>query len=65
MDGDDFWRLTNYIPSTTYNTIDNAGLIHNAGIAFGELQLQLADFNIADLHETIPFFTTPESGMRN
>ena len=56
IDGDNFWRLTNYIPSVTYNSVENPDIIRNAGRAFGEFQTQLADFDITQLHETIPNF---------
>ena len=56
IDGDNFWRLTNYIPSITYNSAESPEIIRNAGCAFGEFQMQLADFDITQLHETIPNF---------
>ncbi len=56
IDGDNFWRLTNYIPSVTYSASDDPVIIRNAGHAFGEFQQQLADFDITQLYETIPFF---------
>jgi len=56
MEGDDFWRLTNYIPSVTYSASRDPQIIRNAGHAFGEFQQQLADFDITQLYETIPFF---------
>ena len=56
IDGDNFWRMTNFIPSKTYNTAHDPEIIHNAGKAFGEFQVQLADFNSAELFETIPNF---------
>ena len=56
MDGDDFWRMTNYIPSVTYSASADPMVIRNAGKAFGEFQQQLADFDINQLYETIPFF---------
>ena len=56
IDGDNFWRLTNYIPSITYNSAESSEIIRNAGRAFGEFQMQLADFDITQLHETIPNF---------
>lgn len=51
-----FWRLYNYIPSSTYNTFTDLTVVRNAGEAFGEFQMQLADFDPALLHETIPHF---------
>lgn len=56
IDGPNFWRMTNFIPSKTYNTVENMDVIRSAGRAFGEFQTQLADFDIHQLHETIPDF---------
>ena len=56
MDGENFWRMTNFIPSKTYGTVTDPEIIHNAGVAFGEFQMQLAVFDIQELHETIPDF---------
>ena len=56
IDGENFWRLTNYIHSVTYNSAESPEIIRNAGRAFGEFQTQLADFDITQLHETIPNF---------
>ena len=61
IDGKNFWRMTNYISSTTYDTAENLDLIRNAGKAFGEFQLQLADFKPEDLFETIPDFHNTRS----
>ena len=55
-DGANFWRMTNYVSSVTYNTVESPEIIRNAGMAFGEFQLQLADFDISQLVETIPGF---------
>jgi len=56
IDGDNFWRMTNYVRSITYNTVKDPDILRNAGKAFGEFQMQLADFDIAQLYETIPNF---------
>ena len=56
IDGGNFWRMTNFIPSKTYNGVVDPEIIHNAGTAFGEFQMQLADFDITKLYETIPNF---------
>ena len=56
VDGENFWRMTNYIPSVTHNTVTDPAIIRNAGRAFGEFQNQLADFDIHQLYETIPNF---------
>jgi len=56
VDGSNFWRMTNYIHSITHNTVTNENVIRNAGKAFGEFQMQLSDFDIRQLYETIPDF---------
>ena len=55
-DGKNFWRMTNYVPSVTFNTVSDLDIIRNAGIAFGEFQMDLEDFDIGELIETIPGF---------
>jgi len=60
-DGANFWRMTNYISSVTYDVPPNLELIRNAGRAFGEFQMQLADFKPEDLFETIPGFHNTRS----
>ena len=55
-DGENFWRMTNFIHSVTYNSVKDPVVLRNAGMAFGEFQTQLADFEIGLLHETIPNF---------
>ncbi len=55
-DGQNFWRMTNYISSVTYDAPPSLELIRNAGHAFGEFQMLLADFEPDDLYETIPDF---------
>lgn len=56
IDGKNFWRMTNYVPSVTFNTVTDLGIIRSAGKAFGEFQMDLADFDISQLIETIPGF---------
>jgi len=56
VDGNNFWRMTNFVPSVTYNTCRDLQIIRNAGMAFGEFQTDLADFEIGLLMETIPNF---------
>ncbi len=56
VDGKNFWRMTNYVPSVTFNTVTDLNIVRNAGQAFGEFQMDLADFDIAELTETIPGF---------
>lgn len=56
-----FWRLSNFIPSMTYNTCDDKDVLREAGAAFGEFQRLLSDFKPNDLYETIPdFHNTPK-----
>ena len=55
-DGKNFWRMTNYVPSVTYNTAPNLDVVRSAGMAFGKFQQSLSDFDITSLHETIPGF---------
>ena len=55
-DGENFWRMTNFIPSITHSSVVDLEVVRNAGRAFGEFQLDLADFDIHQLHETIPGF---------
>lgn len=56
IDGKNFWRMSNYIPSVTYNETEDMALVRNAGRAFGEFQMQLSDFPAEQLHETIAGF---------
>lgn len=56
FDKDAFWRLFNYVPSATYNVCDSLDVVHNAGEAFGEFQMELSDFDAAQLHVTIEGF---------
>ena len=65
IDGDNFWRMTNYIPSVTYNAVKDPEILHNAGMAFGEFQDQLSDFDITSLHETIPNFHNTRKRFEN
>ena len=56
IDGDNFWRMTNYVKSVTYNTVKDPDILRNAGKAFGEFQMDLSDFDSGRLYETIPNF---------
>ena len=56
VDGSNFWRVMNYVPSATYSATTDPLILRNAGKAFGEFQNQLADFDIRLLVETIPGF---------
>lgn len=52
----EFWRVSNYVESVTYNSADDLNIVRNTGYAFGNFQHQLADFDASLLHETIPDF---------
>ncbi len=53
----DCWRLYNYIDNVyTCNSIDDEQVFCNAGIAFGDFQNLLADFDGSTLFETIEKF---------
>ncbi len=54
--GDEYWRAAPYIDSVTPDTCLTPEVIRGTGEAFGEFQLQLADFDGSVLHETIPDF---------
>ncbi|MBR4235283.1 MAG: aminoglycoside phosphotransferase family protein [Clostridia bacterium] len=56
FDGDEFWRVCNYVPSVTYDTSDNLKIVHNAAEAFGDFQMILAGFDARELSYTIPDF---------
>ena len=56
VDGNNFWRMTNYVPSITFNAVSDLEILRNAGKAFGEFQMDLHDFDIKKLIETIPGF---------
>lgn len=53
----DCWRAYHYVDDVyTCNTIDSAEVFENAGIAFGDFQNILADYDSASLYETIENF---------
>ena len=52
-----FWRCSRFIDdSVTFNMTDNLTVIEEAGKAFGEFQMYLADFPVQDLNIVIPHF---------
>ena len=55
-DNEGFWRLSNYVPSVTFDTCDDVDVLRNAGEAFGEFQQMLSDFDASKLFYTIPNF---------
>lgn len=54
--GDQFWRVMNFVPSVTYMTCDDLTVVRNAGVAFGSFQTSLSDFDPTQLYYTIPDF---------
>lgn len=55
-DADGFWRLSNYVPSITFDTCDDVEVIRRAGEAFGDFQVMLSEFDAGELFYTIPNF---------
>lgn len=53
---DGFWRVMDFLDSVTFNSCEDTATISNVGLAFGEFQMQLADFDGSVLFETIPDF---------
>ena len=51
-----FWRLYTFIPAFSFKVSPSLEIMRNAGEAFGEFQMQLADFDASLLFETIPDF---------
>ena len=64
-DGDNFWRMTNYVPSVTFNSVSDLNVVRSAGEAFGEFQMDLADFDSGELMETIPAFHNTRKRYEN
>ena len=56
FEGENFWRIMNYIPSVTFLSCSNPEIVRNAGIAFGTFQNALSDFDPQRLYYTIPGF---------
>ena len=56
MDQDGFWRLSNYVPSVTFNSCDDLDVVRSTGEAFGDFQMMLSDFDAGELFYTIPDF---------
>lgn len=63
--GEDFWRMSNFIPSTTYNVVNDLNVVRNAGRAFGAFQTDLSDFDSNELFETIPNFHNTTKRFEN
>ena len=65
IDGENFWRMTNYVPSVTFDSSTDLDLLRNTGKAFGEFQMDLSDFDIGELIETIPGFHNTRQRYEN
>ena len=56
-EGNSCWRVYEFIDNVyTCNAIENSNDFYNAGVAFGEFQNLLADYDSSTLVETIPNF---------
>ena len=59
--GNTFWRIYKYIDSVSYNSSKDPQLVYNAGVAFGDFQKHLSNFDANQLYETIvDFHNTPK-----
>lgn len=65
MDEDGFWRLSNYVPSVTFNSCDDLEIVHSAGEAFGGFQMMLSEFDASSLYYTIPDFHNTRKRYEN
>ncbi|HHX72066.1 MAG TPA: aminoglycoside phosphotransferase family protein [Clostridiales bacterium] len=60
----EYWRIYHFIRgASTYDTVQNARHLYNAGYAFGRFQTLLADFPIHTLKDTIPDFHNTKKRM--
>lgn len=55
LDHDGFWRLSNYVPSVTFDTCDDLSVVRSAGEAFGDFQMMLSGFDASCLYYTSGF----------
>ncbi len=57
----EYWRAYRYIDGNCYQSCDSTELFEKVGIAFGNFQCMLADFDASLLKESIPnFHNTPD-----
>ena len=62
IDDQSFWRISEFVPnSETFNSCEDLEKLKSAGMAFGEFQNMLADFDATTLFETIPNFHNTRS----
>lgn len=61
-DDHNFWRGYEFISnSVTYDSTKDPKVLRNTGFAFGQFQIQLADFDASTIIETIPNFHNTRS----
>ena len=65
FDGDEFWRVMNFVPSVTFMTCDDPKVVRSAGVAFGDFQTVLSDFDATQLYYTIPDFHNTRKRYEN
>ena len=56
FEGDEFWRVCNYVPSVTYDSCNDLEIVRSAAEAFGDFQMILSEFDASQLSYTIPDF---------
>ena len=56
IDGDEFWRIINFVPSVTFDSVVDMEIVRNTGKAFGDFQTVLSDFDASALFYTIQDF---------
>ncbi len=65
-DQNNCWRMYHYIDNVfTYNCVDDEQVFCNAGVAFGDFQNILADFDGSTLYETIEKFHNTAARFEN
>ena len=61
-----YWRMYDFVEdSNCYMQVESAEMFTKVGVAFGQFQRQLADFDASRLHESIPNFHNTEWRFEN
>ncbi len=61
-----YWRFYEYIDDAdNYNQVESCEMFEKVGYAFGHFQMQLSDFDVSKLHETIKDFHNTEWRFHN
>ncbi len=61
-----YWRMYNYIQNvSTFQKCESSEMFYKVGLAFGNFQSQLADFDASVLFDTIPNFHNTENRYEN